>query len=94
MLAFVPPHRGGLLPLSLGLLHPQEIIRDCTVDILNELRQYPVGSLFPSALVSPRLIPVFCVLDRGHISSIIESLSEIRIREASGGAESQDGKRS
>ncbi|KAF9653529.1 spindle pole body interacting protein [Thelephora ganbajun] len=43
MLTLVPPHRGGLLPLSLGLLHPQEIIRDCTVDIFNELREYPIG---------------------------------------------------
>jgi hypothetical protein len=47
MLALVPPHQGGLLPLSLGLLHPQEVIRDCTVDILNELRQYPVRFPIP-----------------------------------------------
>lgn len=50
MLALVPPHQGGLLPLSLGLLHPQEIIRECTVDILNELRQYPIGVLFLQSL--------------------------------------------
>lgn len=45
MLALVQPHQGGLLPLSLGLLHPQEIIREYTVDIFNELRQYPVRFL-------------------------------------------------
>jgi len=50
MLASVPPHQGGLLPLSLGLLHPQEVIRDCTVDIFNELRQYPIGVLFLQSL--------------------------------------------
>jgi len=50
MLALMPPHQGGLLPLSLGLLHPQEIIRDCTVDIFNELRQYPVGVLLLQSL--------------------------------------------
>jgi len=50
MLALVPPHQGGLLPLSLGLLHPQEVIRDFTVDIFNELRQYPIGVIFLQSL--------------------------------------------
>jgi len=50
MLASVPPHQGGLLPLSLGLLHPQEVIRECTVDIFNELKQYPIGVLFLQSL--------------------------------------------
>ncbi|KAF9787957.1 spindle pole body interacting protein [Thelephora terrestris] len=50
LLALVPPHQGGLLPLSLGLLHPQEIIREYTVDILNELRQYSIGVLFLQSL--------------------------------------------
>ena len=93
MLAFVPPHRGGLLPLSLGLLHSQEIIRDCTVDILDELRQYPVRFPFPSVLVLPRLISVSGALDRNSIPPIVKSLPEIRIREASSSAESQSGER-
>ena len=53
MLALVPPHQGGLLPLGLGLLHPQEIIRECTVDILNELRLYPVRSRSSSLPLGP-----------------------------------------
>jgi len=44
LLAFLTP--GGLLHLSFGLFHQHEAIRETTVDILNELRQYPVSSLF------------------------------------------------
>lgn len=88
MLAFVPPHQGGLLPLSLGLLHQQEIIRDCTVDILNELKQYPVRFPVPFALTSPRLISVPGVLDRSFIPPIFEPLPEIRICKAGSDAES------
>ena len=66
MLALVQPHQGGLLPLSLGLLHPQEIIREYTVDIFNELRQYPVSfPFFPpflSRLISPSYLTQIGVL--------------------------------
>ena len=88
MLALVPPHQGGLLPLSLGLLHPQEVIRDCTVDILNELRQYPVRFPFPFALVSVCSTSASGMLDRSSISPIVESLPEIRVCEVSSDAES------
>ena len=88
MLALVPPHQGGLLPLSLGLLHPQEIIRECTVDILNELRQYPVRSPLPFNLVPSHLTSVSSTIDRSSVPPIVESLPEIRIREACSGAES------
>jgi hypothetical protein len=37
-------HQQGLLPLSFGLFHPQEQIRELTVDIFNALREYPVRS--------------------------------------------------
>lgn len=40
--------------MSLGLLHQQESIRDHTVDILSELRGYPV-----SLLLKPRSARVF-----------------------------------
>ncbi len=38
----MPPHHQGLQPLSFGLFHQQEAIRDLTVEIMNELRSYPV----------------------------------------------------
>ena len=93
MLALVPPHQGGLLPLSLGLLHPQEIIRECTVDIFNELRQYPVSIPSPFVSFQPNLIHARGTSDWSFIPPVIESLPEIRIREASSGAESQGDER-
>lgn len=50
LLAFMPPHAGGLQPLSFCLFHHQESIREATVDIFNELRQNPVGVIFLQAL--------------------------------------------
>ncbi|KAK7676155.1 hypothetical protein QCA50_020866 [Cerrena zonata] len=46
LLSYLPPHHNGLLPLSFGLFHQSEIIRDLTVDIFNELRSYTVGVQF------------------------------------------------
>ena len=43
LLAYMPPHANGLLPLSFGLFHQSEIVRELTIDIFNELRSYPVG---------------------------------------------------
>ncbi|KAI0044953.1 spindle pole body interacting protein [Auriscalpium vulgare] len=43
LLAFLPQHSGGLLPLSFGLFHQQEGIRDLTVDLFTQLRMVPVG---------------------------------------------------
>lgn len=43
LLAFMPPHTNGLLPLSFGLFHQSETVRELTIDIFNELRSYPVS---------------------------------------------------
>ncbi|KAI0034716.1 spindle pole body interacting protein [Vararia minispora EC-137] len=43
LLALLPGHAGGLLPLSFGLFHQQESIRDLTVDLFTQLRMYPIG---------------------------------------------------
>ncbi len=40
-----PPHNGGLLPLSFGLFHQQEVVRDLAVDLLTQLRMFPVSLL-------------------------------------------------
>ncbi|OBZ67772.1 Protein mesA [Grifola frondosa] len=50
LLSWMPPHLNGLLPLSFGLFHQQESVRDLTVDILNSLRTYSVGVQFLQAL--------------------------------------------
>ncbi|KAG1797235.1 uncharacterized protein BJ212DRAFT_1289850, partial [Suillus subaureus] len=50
--SLLPPHSGGLQPLSFCLFHHQESIREATVDIFNELRQnpYAAGVIFLQAL--------------------------------------------
>lgn len=41
-LAYLPPHLGGLLPVTFGLFHQQEFIREWTVELLTVLRSFPV----------------------------------------------------
>jgi hypothetical protein len=44
LLSLIPPYTGGLLPLSFGLFHQQEVVRDLTVDLFTQLRMFPVSS--------------------------------------------------
>lgn len=44
LLAALPSHAGGLLPLSFGLFHQRETVRDLTVDLFSQIRMYPVCS--------------------------------------------------
>lgn len=46
LLAYTPPHVGGLQPLSFCLFHQNESVREATVDIFNELRTHPVRFSF------------------------------------------------
>ncbi|CCM03276.1 uncharacterized protein FIBRA_05404 [Fibroporia radiculosa] len=50
LLSLMPPHHNGLLPLSYGLFHQNEIVRELTIDIFNELRTYPIGVQFLQGL--------------------------------------------
>ncbi|KAI9067011.1 spindle pole body interacting protein [Trametes sanguinea] len=50
LLAWLPPHLHGLQPLSFGLFHQQEAVRELAVDLFNELRAYPIGVQFLQAL--------------------------------------------
>jgi len=50
LLANLPPHSGGLLPISFGLFHQQEAVRDVTVDLLTILRSFPIGMHFLQSL--------------------------------------------
>lgn len=45
LLSLTSPYNGGLLPLSFGLFHQQEVVRDLTVDLFTQLRMFTV-SLF------------------------------------------------
>ncbi|KDR75938.1 hypothetical protein GALMADRAFT_248746 [Galerina marginata CBS 339.88] len=44
------PHGGGLMYLGFALFHQKEAIRECTVNLFNQLRAYPIGVLFLQAL--------------------------------------------
>jgi len=50
LLAYLPPHHHGLLPLSWGLFHQAEAVRDSTVDIFNALREHSIGVQFLQSL--------------------------------------------
>jgi len=50
LLSLLPSHAGGLMPISFGLFHQQEMIRDLTVDLLTTLRAYPIGVQFLQSL--------------------------------------------
>ncbi|GJJ15121.1 hypothetical protein Clacol_009396 [Clathrus columnatus] len=50
LLSLLPAHAGGLIPISFGLFHQQETIRDLTVDLLTALRAYPIGVQFLQTL--------------------------------------------
>jgi hypothetical protein len=42
-------HQQNLLPLSFGLFHQSDTVRELTVDIFNEFRQYPVLEILSSS---------------------------------------------
>lgn len=44
LLAHLPPHGGGIMPIANGLFHQQLDVRENTVELLLNLQQYPVGS--------------------------------------------------
>jgi hypothetical protein len=37
------PHGGGLMYLGFCLFHQKEAVRECTVNLFNQLRAYPVS---------------------------------------------------
>ncbi len=50
VLALLPPHTGGLLPLALGLFHPSQAARDAIVDFFLRLCRHPVGRKFVQSM--------------------------------------------
>ncbi|ETS60005.1 hypothetical protein PaG_05996 [Moesziomyces aphidis] len=50
VLALLPPHTGGLLPIATGLFHPMQAVRDAVVDFLLRLCQHPVGRKFVQSM--------------------------------------------
>ncbi|KAE8540973.1 hypothetical protein D1P53_002326 [Cryptococcus gattii VGV] len=43
LLAHLPPHGGGIMPIANGLFHQRFDVRENTVELLHNLQQYPVG---------------------------------------------------
>lgn len=43
LLAHLPPHGGGIMPIVNGLLHQRFDVRENTVELLLNLQQYPVS---------------------------------------------------
>lgn len=50
VLALLPPHTGGLLPLALGLFHPSQAARDAVVDFFLRLCRHSVGRKFVQSM--------------------------------------------
>ncbi|KAK9898601.1 spindle pole body interacting protein [Cystobasidium minutum MCA 4210] len=50
VLAHLPSHFGGLLPLAFGLFHPSSSVRECTIDFLNTVNAHPTGHKFVQSM--------------------------------------------
>jgi len=50
LLSHLPPQIGGLTPITFGLFHTCQPIREATVDVVNLIRSQPVGNQFVSNL--------------------------------------------
>lgn len=81
LLSLLPPHHNGLLPLSFGLFHQEEVVRDLTVDIFNVLRSYPVRVC--REFLDDEMPTPLRSADRSAILACIEPFPALRIRQAS-----------
>ncbi|PWZ00252.1 hypothetical protein BCV70DRAFT_206505 [Testicularia cyperi] len=50
LLALLPPHSGGLLPVALGLFHPVPAVRDAVVDFFLRLCRHSIGRKFVQSM--------------------------------------------
>ncbi|GAA6018542.1 hypothetical protein JCM11491_006440 [Sporobolomyces phaffii] len=50
LLAHLPSHFGGVLPLSFGLFHPSPVVRSHTLDLFDQIGSIPTGKKFLSSL--------------------------------------------
>ncbi|GAA5928125.1 AFI1/MesA family protein [Sporobolomyces koalae] len=50
LLAHLPSHSGGLLPLAFGLFHPSPIVRAYTLELFDLVGSHPTGKKFVSGL--------------------------------------------
>ncbi|GAA5826354.1 hypothetical protein JCM3770_000133, partial [Rhodotorula araucariae] len=50
LLAALPAHFGGLLPLAFGLFHPTPEARHYTLELLDRLSAHPTGRIFVAHL--------------------------------------------
>ena len=87
LLSLTSPYNGGLLPLSFGLFHQQEVVRDLTVDLFTQLRMFPVSFVDHYDLLLPGAAPnsLCCALhaDRRAVLTSAESFPTLRLRSPS-----------
>lgn len=76
LLAHIPPHVGGLLPLSFCLFHQQEPVREATLDIFNELRLHPVTCFLCSHHSATHVVSI----DRCNIPPSSQSFPALCLR--------------
>ncbi len=78
----LPPHLHGLQPLSFGLFHQQEVVREVVVDLFNELRAHPVCQTLISTPAA-RVDKSFVCVDRRAVPAGTQPFPAIRLRSAS-----------
>ncbi|TKY84840.1 hypothetical protein EX895_005920 [Sporisorium graminicola] len=89
VLALLPPHTGGLLPLALGLFHPSQAARDAVVDFFLRLCRHPVGRKFVQSmhtyhrLAFARLAQDRAELDMAKAAAASGEVQELSLRSSS-----------
>ncbi|SPO26732.1 uncharacterized protein UTRI_04039_B [Ustilago trichophora] len=86
VLALLPPHTGGLLPLALGLFHPSQAARDAVVDFFLRLCRHPVGRKFVQSMHTyQRLAFARLAQDRAEVemTKSANEVQELSIRSSS-----------
>lgn len=81
----LPPHLHGLQPLSFGLFHQQEVVREVVVNLFNELRAHPVSRVgfSPGSESSLTFTTAsLAVVDRRAVPAGAQPLPTIRLRQA------------
>ncbi|KIS68689.1 uncharacterized protein UMAG_03261 [Mycosarcoma maydis] len=90
VLAMLPPHTGGLLPLALGLFHPSQAARDAVVDFFLRLCRHPVGRKFVQSMHTfHRLAFARLAQDRAEAELAIAAASSSEVQELTTGPSSQ-----
>ncbi|CDR88476.1 uncharacterized protein SPSC_04303 [Sporisorium scitamineum] len=89
VLALLPPHTGGLLPLALGLFHPSPAAREAVVDFFLRLCRHSVGRKFVQSmhtyhrLAFARLAQDRAELEMAKAAAANDEVQELSVRSSS-----------